>query len=220
MFFPFTFAISMTLATLGLSHIAFAVEYAHDMPYEAPDYPGLATNYFEKKLFEVGDPQSGVRYASVHSTYGPTTANAETSGVCDGTTISAAQTQKYNLTCALLHALFNLQADWQSQQIELDEQEFQTCCQGYGCTVPKKYIHTSWSYTQRGKVTKGRVKVNAQGELDRNGQWCNWKFCTPCDASYCVAYTRAAYSSSSSNLADTHDPALRTGVPAGAPCSP
>jgi len=202
------------------ANVCQAVEYAHDMPTTAPNYPGFGSDPYETSVFEVGQSQSGIWYESVHSTYGPTTASGESDGICDETTISAAEVTKYSLACDALYALFNLSATWSSEKTQLTSQQFQTCCQGSGCTVPKKYIHKCWSYTQRGKVTKARVKVDANGELNRTGTWCEWKFVTPCDAGYCVLYTRAAYSSSSTNLAGTYDPALRIGVPSGAPCNP
>jgi hypothetical protein len=211
---------AVSVVLFACTNDGLAIEYANNMPTSAPDYPGIGSDPYEKNAFEVGQAQSGIYYESVHATYGPTTADGESTGICDGTTISSASVTKYTLACNLLYALFNLAANWQSETTDLASQEFQTCCTGAGCTVPKKYIHKCWSYAQRGKVTKARVKVDANGQLDRNGTWCNWKFVTPCDAGYCTLYTRAAYSSSSTNLAGTHDAVLRTGVPTGSPCNP
>jgi len=203
------------------SQYCVGIEYDGNMPDVAPNYPGLGwTDPYEKTILEVGSRQQGVLYKSVYATYGPTTAGAESSGTCDGTTISSSLVKRYELACTALYSLFSIGADWNSTSVTLQEQRFETCCEEAGCTVPKKYIHATWAYVQLGNVTRARVKVNALGQLDRSGTWCDWKVCSPCDAKYCTLYTRAAYSSSSSNLAGTHDAPLRTGVPDGAPCSP
>jgi len=192
---------------------AMAIPYADPMPNSAPNYPMFGIGPYESKAVEVGEAESGIFYESVQATYGPTTAGGESTGVCDGTTISAAQVTKYNLACNLLHALFNLNANWSSETMNITSQPFETCCTGSACTVPKKYIHKCWSYIEKGYVMHGRVKVNANGELSRLGEWSDWAQVNPCAGSYCVMRERAAYSSSSSNLAGTYDPVLRTGEP-------
>lgn len=192
----------------------FAIEYAHDMPNASPTYDVLGTGPYEQDKIEIGTAQSGIYYDTVHTTYGPTTAPGESSGICDSATIGTASVAKYNLACNLLYALFGLSANYSSENITIISEKFETCCQGSGCTVPKKYILTAYSYVQRGIQTRGRVKVNSAGELDRFGSWSNFKVVTPCETAYCTLRTRTGFASSSSNLAGTYDATLRTGAPA------
>jgi hypothetical protein len=172
----------------------------------------LAETEVQYRFVGYGESQNGMYY-ELETTAGPWTATEENSGrFCGSQTIEAGSTTKHNLACTALYALFQLNANWSTEQASWSSTRCEGCCEGPLCTIPKIYIHRAFTYKQVGwrKQIRSRSRDNIFSPWSA---WSDWEFTLNCDTGYCLLKTRTGYSCAGENLDGTYEMPLLEGVP-------
>ncbi|WP_339682521.1 hypothetical protein [Gimesia maris] len=173
-------------------------------------YSAIVEEYRE---VEAGPSKSGTYFKKV-GIAGPWTAppyNPEE--YCGSQEVAAGTGQKYDLSCAFFHALFNLNANYSSTQTTWTAVTCSGCCTGDGCTIPQQYIHEVYDYTEKGYYREVRSKDD-RGLLP-DGPWSEWSVVDPCVNGTCMLKTKAGilYNCSTTNKDGTYTDGRLAGAP-------